>query len=426
MKDPYEESEALRLYRKALRYADEDPEVSLTLARQAAEAVLFDICIRQNKAITGKPTLENLLHTLTITGSLPSRILLPLRTIQSYGNYGSHAHSVDEEMLTLTDIQPCLGALSQVLTWHGVLLNDTDAEESRRLLARVRNLARIARIADSTLIVVKAILIGWRMEQVLSRYAYDVNYVQLPWDDELIRQVSEGLLEAAVYNERRIIALMQSHRDIADSITVAGRFGHSMGGRNFYLLASRNGRWADCSAQQFLQNPEGALVAVPKDSDMFANLLVALDVDASDLPSIGVQILDVPHHLGLELFHLNHDVLVVGGQNLRVQASLSPTYFELLNADMLSLSQQKLLWKSAANALIVNNRWLSNIGGSAADLHGELLRNFYWTWTDASRYEDGVGALARYASFPQSSTQEDRQRLVKRVLYETYRLGEPS
>jgi hypothetical protein len=426
MKDPYDESEALRLYRKALRYADQDPEISLTLARQAAESVLLDIGNRHNVAVAGKPTLENLLHALTVRGSLPNRILLPLRTIQSYGNYGSHAHGLDEEMLTLTDIQPCLGALSQVLTWHGVLLSETDAEEARRLLARTHSTTKIARVADSTLIVVKAVLMGWRMEQVLSRYACDVSYIQLPWDDELIRQVAEGLLEAAVYNEQRVIELIKSSQYINDHVTLAGRFGHSMGGRNFYLLASRNGRWGTFNAKQFLKNPGGALVAVPRDSDMFANLLVALDIEASDLPRIGVQILDVPHHLGLELFHLNNDVLVVGGQNLRVQASLSPTYFELLNADMLSAQQQKRLWKSSANALIMNDRWLSSIGGNASDLHRELLRNFYWTWTDDTKYDEGVGTLARRASFPLNSRPEDRQRLVKRVLYETYRFGEPS
>lgn len=421
--DHYEDTEALRLYFKALRYADIDPEVSMGLARRSAESVLIELATSEH--VMTKPTLENLLTALTSAGKLPMRIVLPLRTIQGYGNYGVHAHGDVGETLTTEEIQPCLRALSHVLRWHGDLIDESDAEESRRLLVRANVAGHITRIADSTLIVVKAILLGWRLERLLARYGRDLTYVQLPWADGLVRDVAEGLLETAVYNEKRTESLC-SGSVIGEKVTIVGRFGHSMGGRNFYLLAARDGKWGTSNAVEFLEDPQGASIAVPEDSDMFANLLVALNTDKAGLRDKDIEILDVPHHLGLEIFHLNKDVLVVGGQNLRMHARVSGRFFELLNCEMLTDEQQRVLWESAANVMVANTGWLSELSINPSDLHTELMRNFLWSWATPTTYEDRVRELAMFASFPPGTSAHDRERLVRHVLYETYRFGEPS
>jgi predicted alpha/beta hydrolase len=53
----------------------------------------------------------------------------------------------------------------------------------------------------------------------------------------IVRDVSARLLDAAVYNEQRLLRLLETDQTIRDQVVPVGRVGHSMGGRNLSLLA---------------------------------------------------------------------------------------------------------------------------------------------------------------------------------------------
>ncbi|WP_097911536.1 MULTISPECIES: DUF4145 domain-containing protein [Streptomyces] len=417
------EGESLRLYKKALRYAESDPEVFLSTARRAAEAILLDLAVRE--AIGSKPTLESLLTVLTAKGVVPAKMVLAIRTIQNYGNFGSHALDGSGDEISAEDVQPCLNALTQLAAWYGRTSSSFAESEGREALAAVQNTAGTSRLADSTLIVVKALILGCGFDEVLARRNHRLVRVHLPWSDQLVREVAEGRLDLAIYNEQRLLSMIEEDGELTHRVASVGRLGHSMGGRNFYLLAARGGRWGGATAEEFLADPAGAEIAVPRYSDMFANVLTAFATDEAGLREKGVQILDVPHHLGLELFHLNRDVLAVGGQNLRMHARDEDDYFELLNSDMLPAPTQARLRSAAANVLIANRAWLSSIGFRPNDLFRELMRRFHDMSADVDRLEATVDELIAHASFPLQSTRGSRERLVRHVLFESYRLGDP-
>ncbi|MFJ5722354.1 DUF4145 domain-containing protein [Streptomyces sp. NPDC093149] len=417
------EGESLRLYKKALRYAESDPEVFLSTARRAAESILLDIAMQE--AVGSKPTLESLLTVLTTKGLLPQKMVLAIRTIQNYGNYGSHAHDTSGEEISAEDVQPCLNALTQLAVWYGRTVSSFAENEGREALAAVQPSAGTTRLADSTLIVVKALLLGCGFEEVMARRNHRVVPIQLPWSDQLVRDVAQGRLDLAIYNEQRLRRMMEDEEDLKARVVPIGRVGHSMGGRNFYLLAARGGRWGGATAEEFLADPAGAEIAVPKHSDMFANVLTAFSTDEAGLREMGVRILDVPHHLGLELFHLNRDVLAVGGQNLRMHARDEDDYFELLNSEVLPSTTQARLRSAAANVLIAGRAWLSAIGMRPNDLYRELMRRFHDMGADQGRFETVVDDLVAHASFPLQSSPASRERLVRHVLFESYRLGDP-
>ncbi|QNP65775.1 DUF4145 domain-containing protein [Streptomyces genisteinicus] len=417
------EGEPLRLYRKALRYAESDPEVFLGAARRAAESILLDIALRE--AVGSKPTLEYLLTALSAKNLVPPKVALAVRTIQNYGNYGSHAQDASTEEISADDVQPCLTALTQLAAWYGQTSASLAEDAVRHDLLGHQRRTGTTRLADSTLIVVKAVLLGCGLEAALARRNHRVAPVQLPWSDHLVRDVSTRLLDLAVYNEQRVDRLLQAERDVHEQVVTVGRVGHSMGGRNFYLLAARGGRWDGATAQEFLADPAGAQIAVPKQSDMFGNLLSALSTDEAGLADRGVTVLDVPHHLGLELFHLNRDVLAVGGQNLRMHAQEHDGYFELLNSDMLPPPIRARLRSAAANVLIANRSWLAELDLHPADLHRELMRSFHECGSDDETYEGIVRDLVTHASFPPETLAESRERLVRHVLFESYRWGRP-
>ncbi|MEV0928833.1 DUF4145 domain-containing protein [Streptomyces spongiicola] len=417
------EGEPLRLYRKALRYAESDPEVFLGAARRAAESILLDIALRE--AVGSKPTLEALLTVLSAKNLVPPKVALAVRTIQNYGNYGSHAQDASTEEISADDVRPCLTALTQLAAWYGQTSRSLAEDAVRHGLLGHRRGTGTTRLADSTLIVVKAVLLGCGLETALARRNHHVSPVQLPWSDNLVRDISARLLDLAVYNEERVLHLLETEQELREQVVTVGRVGYSMGGRNFYLLAARGGRWDGVSAGEFLADPAGAQIAVPKRSDMFGNLLSALSTDEAGLAGRGVSVLDVPHHLGLELFHLNRDVLAVGGQNLRMHAHENDGYFELLNSDMLPAPTRARLRSAAANVLIANRTWLEELDLRPAELHRELMRSFHECGTDDDTYERLVRDLVTHASFPPESPPESRERLVRHVLFESYRWGRP-
>ncbi|MGI5259865.1 DUF4145 domain-containing protein [Streptomyces angustmyceticus] len=420
----FNEGESLRLYKKALRYAESDPEVFLGAARRAAESILLDIALQE--AVGSKPTLESLLTVLAAKDLVPPKVVLAVRTIQNYGNYGSHAQQSSGEEISAEDVRPCLNALTQLAVWYGRTSKALAEDEAQQGLAAVQRTATsTTRLADSSLIVIKALLLGCGFERLLAQHHHRLMHVQLPWSDQLVRGVSQRLLDMAIYNEQRVLRLLETEDEVRAQVVPMGRMGYSMGGRNFYLLAARAGRWGNATAAEFLADPAGAQIAVPKHSDMFDNVLAAFSTDEAGLLEMGITVLDVPHHLGLELFHLNRDVLAVGGQNLRMHARDSDDYFELLNSEMLPPRAQHRLRSAASNVLIANRSWLAELRTEADELHRELMRCFHAMGSEEARFEEVVQDLIAHASFPQECGPEGRERLVRHVLFESYRLGEP-
>ncbi|MDT0460115.1 DUF4145 domain-containing protein [Streptomyces sp. DSM 41527] len=418
------EGESLRLYKKALRYAESDPEVFLGAARRAAESILLDIALQE--AVGSKPTLESLLTVLAAKDLVPPKVVLAVRTIQNYGNYGSHALQSSGEEISAEDVRPCLNALTQLAVWYGRTSKALAEDEAQQGLAAVQHTTTsTTRLADSSLIVIKALLLGCGFEHLLAQHHHRLMHVQLPWSDQLVRGVSQRLLDMAIYNEQRVLRLLETEDEVRDQVVPLGRMGYSMGGRNFYLLAARAGHWGNTTAAEFLADPAGAQIAVPRHSDMFDNVLAAFSTDEAGLLDMGITILDVPHHLGLELFHLNKDVLAVGGQNLRMHARDSDDYFELLNSEMLPPRAQQRLRSAAANVLIANRSWLTEMRTEPGELHRGLMRCFHAMGSEEARFEEVVQDLIAHASFPQECGPKGRERLVRHVLFESYRLGEP-
>ncbi len=101
---------------KAHKYAKDDPEVALTQARKSAEAICRNI-FSAEIGDPGKIMLDELIKKLNERKIIPVKILLPLGTIQAYGNYGTHAQSANET-IDFNYITPCLSALAQVSSWY--------------------------------------------------------------------------------------------------------------------------------------------------------------------------------------------------------------------------------------------------------------------------------------------------------------------
>ena len=100
---------------KAIRIADEDPEMALTRARKVLEYVIRDVFERRRKEPPGTRPLENLLQLLVKEGHFPDRLDAYATTIRKLGNVGTHSFG---EKVTVADVHQSLTQLMPILEWY--------------------------------------------------------------------------------------------------------------------------------------------------------------------------------------------------------------------------------------------------------------------------------------------------------------------
>jgi formylglycine-generating enzyme required for sulfatase activity len=100
---------------KAIRIADEDPEMALTRSRKVLELVVREVYERRINEPAGTRPLENLLQRLVKDGHLPTRLDAHANSVRLLGNVGTHGFG---QPITAADVQQSLSGLLHVLEWY--------------------------------------------------------------------------------------------------------------------------------------------------------------------------------------------------------------------------------------------------------------------------------------------------------------------
>ena len=100
---------------KAIRIADDDPEMALTRARKVLEYVVRDVFEQRINEPPGTRPLENLLDRLVKDGFIPVRLDAYANTVRKLGNVGTHNFS---ERITAADVYQSLAQLMPILEWY--------------------------------------------------------------------------------------------------------------------------------------------------------------------------------------------------------------------------------------------------------------------------------------------------------------------
>lgn len=111
-----------RLYHRTMRYIRSDPETALIMSRKSIEAMCRQIYRHKFSGISKKPveklTLDEILSRITNEGVIPRRIIIALRTVQNYGNFGSHEQDVCSDRIDNEFVKPCLYSLAMAVNWY--------------------------------------------------------------------------------------------------------------------------------------------------------------------------------------------------------------------------------------------------------------------------------------------------------------------
>lgn len=113
------ENRIKQYYERTLAYhASHNPEVSLLMARKTAEAICRRIFEREISSNTNTITFVQYIERLSQKNILPQHIIIPLRTIQHYGNYGAHAQESEADVFTTEYVTPAIQALATIFKWY--------------------------------------------------------------------------------------------------------------------------------------------------------------------------------------------------------------------------------------------------------------------------------------------------------------------
>ncbi len=133
---------------KSFGYADEDPDTFLQNARKTTEAICKFIYVKEIGELKNKKMMLNdLSRALTTQKVIPNKIAILIGTIQTYGNYGSHAQD-DFSETTREWIAPCQTALANLTNWF--FLEYLDGNVPQELLNPINDYTEEKIVTQST------------------------------------------------------------------------------------------------------------------------------------------------------------------------------------------------------------------------------------------------------------------------------------
>ena len=115
-----------RLLEKAYYYKDQkDFNACLWMLRNTLEAICKNIYKIEISPDINDIELRNIIKKIDIEGKVPKNILLQIRNVQNFGNYGAHNENDGNNKLSDVDINPPLLSMDIVFKWfineyHGI------------------------------------------------------------------------------------------------------------------------------------------------------------------------------------------------------------------------------------------------------------------------------------------------------------------
>lgn len=426
-----EDKKLLEYYKRATESAKTDPDTAVNNARKAAERICKNIIDAAGKKFDQHATIESLLTQITNKGSniiADPRLILAIRTIQVYANYGAHDQSFQSgdnighhEDLSNEDIIPCMDALTQLLKIYIQGFIDESVKASSSISGSFKLPDDfILKIGATSLTVPDSIMQGWQSDELFSKLNIKTQRIQRKWNDQILSDIADKTLDMAIYNKESTLKYMEEHPE-AD-IHILRDVCSSMGGRNFYILASNEGRWKDMTLQQFKDSlAPGVIIAVSKNSDMEKNLLFILDKTVEELSELGVRLIDYHSDQGLMIFEMNPDILVIGGQDLRFLAEKKGGYTEVVSYENLPAEKKGFFDRNSVNSLVVGSTLYNMCSEESLDaIVSQLMVNFY-----SSNISEKSRRKIRNKLRPQvrqiCDDDETADYIIKRIMFETYR-----
>jgi hypothetical protein len=343
---------------------------------------------------------------------IPENILNSIKYLKEMFN--SHNHDIE-----LTEL--CIKNLKIVVKWfvHDYLnLNIKIDDTIKKITCPILNI----NIAQSSLVVIRAITETWDLDKLLNEFGIKTNYKNIPWSDNILKLIDNNTIQIGIYNKNRTLKYINNNKD--NNLEIVSNMCYSMGGKNFYILSKENSIWHKMNFEEVKNNLDGQTVCLPIGSDMHQNFLEVFDLTEEDIKKRKINICDNPTKTGFEIFNLCPNALLVSGQNLRFQAIYRGGYIEVIEFLTIPKNKRKYLKESSENSLIINKSLYDYIEKEDfIELVNEAKENFNDQWIRSNSYPKNLDALKNICD-QSNLSDEENYFMIRNILFETYRFGQ--
>jgi len=277
------------------------------------------------------------------------------------------------------------------------------------------------KIATSNLTVIDAIIQGWDLERILNAQNFTAEEYSYAWSNLILDDLNSGKIDIAIYNKEETLKYKEK---TGSKIAILRDICSSMGGRNFYILASKAGKYKNMSLEEFRENlDESTMIAVPKSSDMYRNLLYILDMSEDELLNKGVKIIDSSDNFSLSVFEINPNLLLIGGQNLRFLAEFKGGFVEVISYDDFPKEKREFFFKNSVNSLLISPQALLKFKDiDLQKFSHDLLSSFYANFLCEIKAAKIRTKLAMKIRNSCENNEQMSEYIIKKIIFETYRL----
>lgn len=415
----------VKYYSDAVNTATIDPGGSVNKIRKGAEAICKILLNSGRIPYKGKSGLYKFICLVTDNELWPDERMEPIiRSIMQIANYGSHDNEINAVDYVRADVVAAIIAYRRLVHYiygKNVILTDFDLGD----LSNMKPIPKQVpfKIAKSKLTVIECILKNWEARTTFQAYGFKREWSEKIWNDNILMDLSNGELDMAIYNKSRI---QRYNAKVTKSkqLHILRDVCSSMGGRNFYILASKDGIYNHfMTAEEFKDSLcEVTNIAISKESDRFDNFLNALGLSIEELEKRKVNIINVDCDMGLDYFKFDPNILMVGGQDVRMWAEKTQKYVEVINYESFSLEKKKFLYEQSINSLVVGETGYQKlIQHNAESMVDTLMLNFYRNISNISSSEKLFSELAETIK-AKGADQETIDYILRRILFETYRI----
>jgi len=318
--------------------------------------------------------------------------------------------------------------LEEIAKFNAVIMHSNYESESIQKIKKylkskpiaTKILKPVIKVATSNLTVVDAINQSWDCKKILNSFGFEVEEYKYEWSNKILDDLNETKLDLAIYNKQETIKFNKIN---GNRITILRDLCSSMGGRNFYILATKAGRWKNMNLEDFKNTiGQDTIISVSKSSDMYKNLLYILDMNESELLEKGVKIVDYKTTPNLAIFEFNPDLLLIAGQDIRFLAEYRGNFIEVLGYDDFPKDKRDFFYNNSINSLLISEsgiKKLRNIDMKKFTL--ELISNFYKNLSTTDKASKIYARLSQNLSGLCENDIESEY-IIKKIIFETYRL----
>lgn len=276
-------------------------------------------------------------------------------------------------------------------------------------------------IASTGLVVTDSFIYGSKIETFCKDEGVSVKYYAMDWSENILKKISNGKIDIGIYNEKETNNFILNNPNT--NIRTTKSIGYSMGGKHFSIIVSVKSDLINTPHNELFEKLKNRNVYIGLNTDRFISFCHILGVSIEVMKSSNINFIDIPDPSSLNLLYADPSSILVGGQNIRFSVYNDSNFVEIINYDNVSDKSKIFLQQIASNCIVYSDNLKRKLFMNTDSFFDLLFHNFNMLNFDKESISNLIDNLEMACKLPENL--DNHRGIIKHILYETYRIGEP-